>query len=212
MFALPDAVDTAHAVLFDLDGTLVDSHLAHYQSLCDALGPEGITVDYGWYVSTPGMSTRNEIQALTKSCCVQLSTPVDTLVARCDASYRDHLDLVREITWVADLARACYGRKPLAVASNSTAGTVRDTLARVGLASLFGVVVTLDDVSAGKPAPDIFLLAARRVGVEASRCLVLEDSDAGIEAARRAGATVVDVRDQPAGQQTAFAFGGKLAA
>jgi predicted MFS family arabinose efflux permease len=108
--------------------------------------------------------------------------------------YRNHLDLVREITWVADLARTWHGRKPLAVASNSTAGTIAETMTHVGLAGLFRTVVSLDDVSAGKPAPDIFLLAAERLGVPATRCLVLEDSDVGVEAADRAGAAVVDVR------------------
>ncbi|MFJ4654438.1 HAD family hydrolase [Nocardia sp. NPDC088792] len=194
MHNLSNAFDRASAILFDWDGTLVDSHAAHYRSLCDALSPEGITVDYGWYTSSPGMSTRQEIDWLAEDQGVLLATPTDELVARCDAGYLEHLDLVREITWVADLARDRHGSKPLAVASNSTAGIITETMNHVGLAGLFCAVVSLDDVSAGKPAPDLFLLAAERLGVPATRCLVLEDSDAGIEAAGRAGAEVVDIR------------------
>jgi len=70
---------------------------------------------------------------------------------------------------------------------------VEPTVEAIGLRSLFNTIVTLDDVAAGKPAPDLFLLAAERMGVAPCECIVYEDSDTGLEAARRAG-MVIDNR------------------
>ena len=90
----------------------------------------------------------------------------------------------------------------MAVASGGIRRIVTQTLEAAGLSALFPVVVTADDVAHGKPAPDIFLLAAERLGVAPSACVVYEDGDLGLEAAQRAGMRAVDVRvlwRQPAG-------------
>jgi HAD superfamily hydrolase (TIGR01509 family) len=82
----------------------------------------------------------------------------------------------------------------LAVASSSPRRVVDRVLAKLGLARAFAVVVSGDDVAAGKPAPDIFLLAAARLRPRPANCLVIEDSPNGLEAARRAGMGTVAVR------------------
>ena len=82
----------------------------------------------------------------------------------------------------------------MAVASGGIRPVVERTLTATGLISLFDTLVTADDVMRGKPAPDIFLLAAERLAVAPADCIVYEDGDPGLEAARRAGMRAVDVR------------------
>ncbi|MFD0567096.1 HAD family hydrolase [Kitasatospora saccharophila] len=119
---------------------------------------------------------------------------IGRLVAECGERYLDHLAAVTEIAAVTALARELSGRVPLAVASGGTRRTVEATLRHLGLDGLFARVVTRDEVERGKPAPDIFLLAARQLGVDPAACVVLEDADSGLLAARRAGMAAVDVR------------------
>ena len=104
------------------------------------------------------------------------------------------LHTIKEIKAVADIARAHHGQVPIAVASSGMGRVVTKTLTAVGLLPLFDVIVTADDVTHGKPAPDLFLLAAERLGVAPADCIVYEDGDPGLEAARRAGMRAVDVR------------------
>ncbi|WP_327059440.1 HAD family hydrolase [Kitasatospora sp. YST-16] len=119
-------------------------------------------------------------------------------MGECGERYLDHLGAVTAIGPVAGLARESVGRVPLAVASGGTRRTVEATLRHLGLDGLFARVVTRDEVERGKPAPDVFLLAARQLGVEPAACVVLEDADSGLLAARRAGMAVVDVRGRSA--------------
>lgn len=107
------------------------------------------------------------------------------------AWYLDHHHEVREVKPVADFARKNFGRVPMAVASGSDRIIVAESLRAVGLASLFVAVITPDMVAKGKPAPDMFLLAAERMGVPAADCLVFEDGHLGMDAARAAGMAAV---------------------
>ena len=96
---------------------------------------------------------------------------------------------------VVDVARRYHGRVPMAVASAGRREIVEDTLRATGIRDLFREIVTVEDVDGRtKPAPDLFLEAARRLGVDPERCTVFEDTDEGIEAAIRAGMSVTDVR------------------
>ncbi len=109
---------------------------------------------------------------------------------------------------VVQLARAYHGRLPMAVASGGTRPMVTKTLAAIGLLDLFDAVVTAEDVTHGKPAPDIFLEAARRLGVPPGRCVGFEDGDLGLQSVRAAGMVAIDVRPayQPA---VSLAAGGR---
>ena len=92
---------------------------------------------------------------------------------------------------VAELARRLHGRYPMAVASGSAEPTVRASLEATGLIDLFPVIITPEYVKHGKPAPDMFLLAAERMGVPPGECLVLEDGQKGLDAAAAAGMQAV---------------------
>ena len=95
--------------------------------------------------------------------------------------------VVRGVGPVVAVARAGRGVLPMAVASGSDAGIVRDSLKAIGILDWFETVITPVDVARGKPAPDMFLLAAERMGVDPAKCLVFEDGQLGIEAAKAAG-------------------------
>src|SRR6185503_5989296 len=96
---------------------------------------------------------------------------------------------------VVDVARAHYGKLPLAVASGGIKPIIEKVLVHLGLREMFAAVVTSEDVVNQKPAPDIFLEAARRIAVPPEWCLAYEDTDLGLQAIRAAGMQAVDVRE-----------------
>jgi beta-phosphoglucomutase-like phosphatase (HAD superfamily) len=100
---------------------------------------------------------------------------------------------------VVEFARSVSKTRPVSVASGGTRDVVESTLKKTGLAPLFPVVVTADDVEHGKPAPDMFLLAAKRMGVAPQRCLVFEDGEPGMRAAEAAGMRWVFVPSRGSG-------------
>ena len=108
--------------------------------------------------------------------------------------YEDLLPQAPAVRPVVTLARSLCGRVPMAVASGGIRRLVDKTLAALDLTRCFQAIRTAEDVVNGKPAPDLFQSAAAAIGVAPERCMVYEDSDLGLEAARRAGMRWVDVR------------------
>ncbi len=101
---------------------------------------------------------------------------------------------VEPIHAVVEIARANYGKIPMAVASGGTQQIICDVLEHLEIRHLFGAVVTSEMVKNQKPAPDIFLEAARRIGVDPKFCRGYEDTELGLQAIRAAGMEAVDVR------------------
>jgi beta-phosphoglucomutase-like phosphatase (HAD superfamily) len=101
---------------------------------------------------------------------------------------------VEPIHAVVDIARENFGKIPLAVASGGTQPIICEVLEHLKIRHLFAAVVTSEMVQHQKPAPDIFLEAARRIGVEPKFCRAYEDTDLGLQAIRDAGMEAVDVR------------------
>ena len=101
---------------------------------------------------------------------------------------------VEPIHAVVEIAKANFGKIPMAVASGGTQPIIIDVLEHLKIRHLFNAVVTSEMVKNQKPAPDIFLEAARRIGVEPQFCRAYEDTDLGLQAIRSAGMDAVDVR------------------
>jgi HAD superfamily hydrolase (TIGR01509 family) len=101
---------------------------------------------------------------------------------------------VQPIAAVVEIARRCRAVGPMAIASGGSRAMVERTLRQIGLFDWFDIVVTSEDTTRHKPEPDVFLEAARRMNVSPAICTVYEDSDIGLEAARRAGMHGIDVR------------------
>jgi beta-phosphoglucomutase-like phosphatase (HAD superfamily) len=111
-----------------------------------------------------------------------------------EEAYLPLMAQVEPIHAVVEIARAYHGRIPLAVASGGTQGIICQVLDHLQIRQLFAAVVTSEMVERQKPAPDIFLEAARRIGVDPKHCRAYEDTDLGLAAIRAAGMDAVDVR------------------
>lgn len=177
------------AVIFDLDGCPVDSEphsLAAVAAELQALGLSEVTAeDIGKrYLGVSLKAIRQDAEAETGR-----AAPEDfeaRFERRLFAAYDTGL---RVIDGVPDLLERLVARGlPIAIASGGTPGRIARTLGTVGLERYFdGRAFSADQVARGKPAPDLFLLAARELGIAPEHCLVVEDSPHGIEGTRRAG-------------------------
>lgn len=195
-----DLVPRGHfaALVFDCDGTLVDTVDAHLIAWRAAFAEYGIQMTPGWYRERIALSANDLIAAMEQ--CIDRQLDRAEIHARQLTVYLRSLHLVREREPVVAVARAFHGRVPLAVASSGTRHPVVGALQAVGIAELFQVVVTAEDVRRGKPAPDVFLAAAESLGTCPEDCVAYEDTDGGITAAAAAGMRVIDVR-QVTGRQ-----------
>lgn len=187
MLTLPDY--PFRAFIFDCDGTLVDSMPIHYEAWLEALSIHAAPFDFTEEVfyGYAGVREQDVVAALNAS----YDTNVDgEAVAEAKAKiFLRRAAEVRAIKPVADFARSLEGRYPMAVASGSEDAVVRAVLTANNLIHLFQAIITPINVAEGrgKPAPDMFLLAADRMGIEPKDCLVLEDGHSGIVAAEAAG-------------------------
>jgi HAD superfamily hydrolase (TIGR01509 family) len=181
------------AFIFDCDGTLADSMPLYHRAWRSALARAGATFDFPWdlFVSRAGMSTLLTVEGLNG----QFGTNLDaaTIEGHQHAEYALLVDEVKPIDGVVAVAREFSGRLPMSVASGGTRVLVERTLEVLGIRELFAHVLVASDVPRGKPEPDLFLLAAVKMGVAPERCLVFEDGEPGILAAHRAGMQVVRV-------------------
>ena len=174
------------AVIFDLDGVLVDSEPLLYEAERVALAAYGAELTPAIKEPFIGLGARDVLAALARR--FDLDVDLDELGARKMAAY---LDLVPRVTGFAPttgLARALQAEGvPLAIASGSTPEAIDAALGAIGLRDAFPVRVSTQEVASGKPAPDVFLLAAWRLDVDPGACLVVEDAVPGVRAARAAG-------------------------
>ena len=179
------------AYLFDCDGTLADSMPLHYIAWKKALAEWNCDYPEKLFYSWGGKPVRKIIADLNEM--HGLHMPVDELAARKEALYLAQLPQLKTIPPVLEQVLAQYGRIPLAVVSGSRRDSVIGSLTALGLLDKFDTLVCAEDYTHGKPAPDAFLLAAERLSVEPSACLVFEDTDLGIDAATAAGMASVRV-------------------
>jgi beta-phosphoglucomutase-like phosphatase (HAD superfamily) len=173
--------------IFDCDGTLVDTMPLHYRAWDRAMQAAGLPgqLSEELFYSLGGMPTRMVAQVMAKH--YGLTIDVDRIFHEKEAFFLEMESEMRVIEPVVAFARKWVGRVPLSVASGGPRPVVRQTLELMGLTSLFPVVVTPEDVAHGKPAPDMFLLAAEKMGVAPEKCLVFEDAEPGFRAAEAAG-------------------------
>ena len=182
------------AVILDMDGVLVDSEPLHLEAINQVLATLGEKLSHHEAQAFLGRDDRDLFQELIAR--FGLAEKASELIA---AKERALLDLIGEGVvprpGVPELIVGLKMRGYLAaVASSSFRPVVDAMLDELGLMRSFDAVVTGDEVDRGKPAPDIFLEAAERLGVEPAQCLVFEDAPHGVRAAVAAGMTAVAVR------------------
>lgn len=180
------------ALIFDCDGTLADTLPVHFQTWSAALQTVGVDISKDWYYKYCGTSAQEMLQILKNLFGYQFDS--ELVITKRQKHYQSLINTVKEVREVAEIVHSHQGKIPLAVASGGERIVLEATLNNISLRQFFNVVVSIDDVERGKPEPDIFLLAAQRLGVAPQDCIVYEDSDGGLEAASRAGMRSMDVR------------------
>jgi HAD superfamily hydrolase (TIGR01509 family) len=182
------------AVIFDMDGVLVDGEPLHFETVNELLSREGKSISLDQYKPYMGTKTgwADMIADFGLSQPREYYSPIyrELVLAR----YRERSEALPGALSVVTALRMSDQR--LAVASSSIRPWVEACLAKIGLGNAFEQLITGSEVENGKPDPEIYLLAAEILGVDPTRCLAFEDAPAGIESAKRAGMTVWAVRTE----------------
>jgi beta-phosphoglucomutase-like phosphatase (HAD superfamily) len=180
-------------IIFDCDGTLADTMPLHWRAWQVITARHQLHLPQDRFYALGGIPSRDILKILS----TEQGVPLDHLaVAReKEAEYLPLIAQVEPINTVVGVARENYGRIPMAVASGGTRKIIEQVLEHLGIRHLFNAIVTSEDVTNQKPAPDIFLEAARRIGVPPQFCRAYEDTDLGMRAIRAAGMEAVDVRE-----------------
>lgn len=182
----------AEALIFDLDGTLVDSTQAHYAAWYQTLAEIGVDLDMADFQELFGKTTGEMLAELESRTGRRL--PAEQLAGKKDAYFSRAVTMIPANRPVVEVVEQYAGSLPLAVATNENMGIANMVLRATGLQPRFDVLVAGNEVSRPKPAPDLFIECARRLGLAPERCHVFEDSSYGVEAAVEAGMSVTDVR------------------
>ena len=187
-------MSSSRAVLWDMDGTLIDSEELHWISWRNALADEGITITREQFLSSFGQ--RND--SIIPRWLGAAATPehIERISKAKEELYR-HLvrsDGISPLPGVANWIHRLHKEGWLqAIASAAPRANIYAVLEALSATHVFQGIVSADDVHRGKPDPEVFLVAASRVGVSPDRCIVVEDAAAGVEGARRAGMRSIGV-------------------
>ena len=187
-----DLVRNSQAIIFDCDGTLVDSMPVHFVAWHQTMERHGIVFPEARFYALGGVPSDRIIAILANEQGVQLDSVA--VAHEKEQAFLDRIDLLVPIEAVLSVVRQNRGVKPIAVASGGVRPIIEKQLEQLSIHDWFDAIVTAEDTTKHKPEPDVFLEAARRLGTEAKHCLVFEDADLGVEAARRAGMQCIDVR------------------
>jgi len=181
------------AVLWDMDGVLVDSHEAHFQAWAATLAAEGIAFDRGIFLRLFGMNNRDTLASLLgrPPRAAELARINQGKEGRFRRIIQGHARMLPGVSLWLERFRAAGYRQ--AVASSAPLANIQAIVEELGIAAFFDALVTSHGL-AGKPDPAVFLAAAQQLAVAPAQCLVIEDSLAGVEAAGRAGMTCIAVQ------------------
>ncbi|HSH93217.1 MAG TPA: HAD family phosphatase [Roseimicrobium sp.] len=181
------------AVIFDMDGVIVDSEPRHEQAFLDIFDQLGYTDNHG--IHFPNYIGRSDRAVWLDFMAAH--RPHHSIEELTMLKQKRFLEILQEdqpiFDGLPDLVAKLAPKYPLAVASGSLHPVIDEVLALKSLRRFFPVVVSIQDVAKGKPAPDVFLRAAKLLKVEPKECVVIEDSVAGVEAGLAAGMTVIGI-------------------
>jgi beta-phosphoglucomutase-like phosphatase (HAD superfamily) len=179
-------------LIFDCDGTLADTMPLHWRAWQVISDKYKLKFPEDRFYSLGGVPSRDILKMLAE----EQNVTLDHIAAghEKENTYLPYLTQVLPIYEVVEIAKANEGKLPMAVASGGTQPIIVQVLEHLKIRHLFKAVVTSEMVRRQKPAPDIFLEAARLIGVEPQFCRAYEDTDLGLQAIRSAGMEAVDVR------------------
>jgi beta-phosphoglucomutase-like phosphatase (HAD superfamily) len=173
--------------IFDCDGTLADSMPVHYQAWLQALAAADAPFHFEeeHFYQLGGTATSKIINILNERHGCNLDS--ETLSHAKELYFMENVSQIQPIDSVVAIARRLAQTHPVSIVTGGFRHVVEQTLETINILHLFPIIITPADVLHGKPAPDMFLLAAEKMGVPARECLVFEDGIVGIEGAEKAG-------------------------
>jgi beta-phosphoglucomutase-like phosphatase (HAD superfamily) len=180
-------------LVFDCDGTLADTMPLHWRAWQVIAKKYKLQFPQDRFYALGGVPSRDILKMLAE----EQGVTFDYIKAAHEKEneYLPMMSEVEPIHAVVEIAKANFGKIPMAVASGGTQPIIVQVLEHLKIRHMFGAVVTSEMVKHQKPAPDIFVEAARRIGVEPKFCRGYEDTDLGMQAIRSAGMDAVDVRE-----------------
>lgn len=180
-------------LIFDCDGTLANTMPLHWRAWQIVTERHDLDFPENRFYALGGVPSRDILKMLSE----EQRRPLDHIAVAHEKenAYLPLMEAVEPIHAVVEIARSNFGKIPLAVASGGTEPIINQVLEQLKIRQFFAAVVTSEMVKNQKPAPDIFLEAARRIGVEPQYCRAYEDTDLGLQAIRSAGMEAVDVRE-----------------
>jgi len=185
-----------YAYIFDFDGVLVNTMPAHFECYKKALDEVGVSIDEKQFYSQAGMTGVEQINYFINK--TDKTIDAEKVYVRKKVIWSENKPTVSEIEcnllWLKMLREQGYS---VAIASGSSKGSILPIMKQHNIE--VDTVVSQEDVERGKPFPDLFLAAAERLSAKAEDCIVIEDSDAGIEAAIAAGMKVMRFYDNSVG-------------
>ncbi len=182
-----------HGLIFDCDGTLADTMPLHWHAWQIVTQRHNLHLSEGRFYSFGGMPSRDILKQLAQ----EQGRSLDHIAVahEKEETYLPLIARAEPIHAVVEIAKANHGKIPMAVASGGTQRIILQVLEHLKIRHLFDAVVTSEMVKHQKPAPDIFLEAAKQIGVEPKFCRAYEDTELGLTAIRAAGMEAVDVRE-----------------
>lgn len=179
-------------IIFDCDGTLADTMPLHWEAWRTVAERYEFHFPEERFYALGGVPSRDILQQINEE--QNLDLDARQVAREKEEAYLPRLKEARVVKPVVEVAFSHYGKVPMAVATGGTRKVISQVLSHLGIDHLFAHLVTSEDVARQKPAPDIFLEAAKRIGVPPKKCLAYEDTDLGLQAIAAAGMKGVDVR------------------
>lgn len=189
------------AVIFDMDGVIVESEFRNYKAKLEVLKPYNVTFVYDYYSQFPGNSNLIVWKKIIKDFSID-AKPEE--MHKIDLEKRNELikqDGHIAIEGAIDLIKRLSKKYVLALASGSPEAIILDTVKALKIENYFKFIISGETIENCKPAPDIFLIAAENIGVKPENCAVIEDSHNGVLAAKSAGMYCVGFENKNSGEQ-----------
>lgn len=182
----------AKALIFDLDGTLVDTMPVHYEAWHHVLKSRGFKLSEELFMKFSGIPTFKIVKIFNKLFNINLNP--QEVVEEKEAFFKRNIDRIKQIPMIVDIVKKYYGTLPMSVGTGGYRRMAELIINKTKLYHYFDIIVTADDVENHKPEPDTFLKCSHLMCVMPQYCEVFEDADNGLIAADKAGMIASDVR------------------
>ena len=186
---VPDHIE---ALIFDIDGTLVDTMPTHYKSCRIACLKHGFDFPLDYFLAKAGRPTLTVFEEFVGD--YNIDYDGRTLGLEKETLLEEMIPEFKPMPVIAETARQYHGKLKMALGTGGTRDIAKRTIEAAQLSQFFDVLVSADDVTNFKPHPETFLIAAETLGVSPDKCLVFEDAEPGLKAARDGGFEVLDIR------------------